>query len=196
MQRLAPTGERPSWPPSFRPTLRLQADHTNRPYGGGWWPGGEGDSHELLDLMGRWPADRPSIASYAYLHDDWDRSEAAVPARYRTRTLILMLNDRSSCRLLLIPTDTNPDVAEESWPRPATRCQVAADGLREHLPVGEAADPRRWRHQVSDLRLTMGAAAGKDRLDGGWWPHSRDLSTELADLVDSFPVGVRAHRPR
>jgi hypothetical protein len=95
------------------PTLRLQKDHTNRPYGGGWWPAGDGMSHELLDLMTRWPADRPSIASYAYLHDDWDRSEAAVPQRYRTRTMILMLNDRSSCRLLLIPTDTNPDVAKE-----------------------------------------------------------------------------------
>ncbi len=95
------------------PTLRLQADHTNRPYGGGWWPAGEGLSNELLDLMARWPADRPSIASYAYLHDDWDRSEASVPAHYRTRTMILMLNDRSSCRLLLIPTDTNPDVARE-----------------------------------------------------------------------------------
>src|ERR687897_1754805 len=80
------------------PTLRLQANHTNRPYGGAWWPAGDGMSHELLDLMTRWPADRPSIASYAYLHDDWDRSEAAVPARYRTRTLILILSDRSSCR--------------------------------------------------------------------------------------------------
>ncbi len=95
------------------PTLRLQADHTNRPYGGGWWPAGEGLSSELLDLMARWPADRPSIASYTYLHDDWDRSEASVPARYRTRTMILMLNDRSSCRLLLIPTNTDADVAKE-----------------------------------------------------------------------------------
>jgi len=40
---------------------------------------------------------------------------------------------------------------------------------------------------VNALRLTMGAAAGKDRLDGGWWPHSRDLSIELADLVGNFP---------
>jgi hypothetical protein len=95
------------------PTLRLQANHTNRPYGGAWWPAGDGMSHELLDLMTRWPADRPSIASYAYLHDDWDRSEAAVPARYRTRTLILILSDRSSCRLLLIPPDTSALVAGE-----------------------------------------------------------------------------------
>jgi len=41
---------------------------------------------------------------------------------------------------------------------------------------------------VNALRLTMGATVGKDRLDGGWWPRSRDLSTELADLVDNFPT--------
>lgn len=40
---------------------------------------------------------------------------------------------------------------------------------------------------MNALRLTMGATAGKDRLDGGWWPYSRDLSIELVDLVDSFP---------
>jgi hypothetical protein len=36
------------------------------------------------------------------------------------------------------------------------------------------------------LRLRMSPRAG-DRLDGGWWPQSHDLSVELADLVDHFP---------
>lgn len=41
---------------------------------------------------------------------------------------------------------------------------------------------------MSDLRLAMGSASvGRDRLDGGWWPHSRDLATEFAALVDDFP---------
>lgn len=39
----------------------------------------------------------------------------------------------------------------------------------------------------SSLRLSMGDAAPGDRLDGGWWPRSRDLGTELADLVHRFP---------
>lgn len=95
------------------PQLRLQRDLTRRPYGGGWWPGGQGVAHELLDLVARWPTDLPSIVRYAYLSDDWDRSEAGVPARYRTRTLILVLSDRSTCRLLQIPTDTPADVADE-----------------------------------------------------------------------------------
>jgi hypothetical protein len=33
----------------------------------------------------------------------------------------------------------------------------------------------------------MAAHPGRDHLDGGWWPQSRDLAVELADLVDHFP---------
>lgn len=45
----------------------------------------------------------------------------------------------------------------------------------------EAAPPSRV-----PLRLRMTQLAGKDHLDGGWWPQSRDLAVELADLVDHF----------
>jgi hypothetical protein len=34
----------------------------------------------------------------------------------------------------------------------------------------------------------MGEQPGTDRLDGGWWPRSRHLAQELADLVDHFPA--------
>ncbi|MET1061150.1 MAG: DUF5994 family protein [Nocardioides sp.] len=37
------------------------------------------------------------------------------------------------------------------------------------------------------LRLRMSAHAGLGTLDGGWWPQSRDLLTELTDLVTGFP---------
>jgi hypothetical protein len=37
------------------------------------------------------------------------------------------------------------------------------------------------------LRLRMSDTAAPGRLDGGWWPQSRDLAVELADLVDHFP---------
>jgi hypothetical protein len=95
------------------PTLQLQSDLTNRPYGGGWWPAGRGVSHELLDLVSRWPADRPTILRYSYIHEGWDQSESAVPPRYRTKTLVLILSDRSSCRLLMIPPETPAEVATE-----------------------------------------------------------------------------------
>ena len=36
------------------------------------------------------------------------------------------------------------------------------------------------------LRLRMTEGPGSS-LDGGWWPRSRDLAAELADLVDHFP---------
>lgn len=38
------------------------------------------------------------------------------------------------------------------------------------------------------LRLRLADEPGRDTLDGGWWPQSRDLALELADLVDHFPA--------
>jgi hypothetical protein len=37
------------------------------------------------------------------------------------------------------------------------------------------------------LRLRLGAVPGQDRLDGAWWPYSRDLDSEMSDLVQRFP---------
>ncbi len=36
-------------------------------------------------------------------------------------------------------------------------------------------------------RLRLAEHPGPDYLDGAWWPRSRDLVVELADLVDHFP---------
>lgn len=38
------------------------------------------------------------------------------------------------------------------------------------------------------LRLALSTAPGHATLDGAWWPQSRDLEVELADLVDNFPA--------
>ncbi|WP_392391006.1 DUF5994 family protein [Nocardioides sp. LHD-245] len=37
-------------------------------------------------------------------------------------------------------------------------------------------------------RLRRGRTMGVDRLDGGWWPRSGDLTVELAGLVDYLPA--------
>ena len=37
------------------------------------------------------------------------------------------------------------------------------------------------------LRLRLGRPPGQDRLDGAWWPYSRDLESEMSDLVHQFP---------
>jgi Family of unknown function (DUF5994) len=42
-------------------------------------------------------------------------------------------------------------------------------------------------HGREPLRLRMSERTGHDRLDGGWWPQSRDLAVELQDLVANFP---------
>ena len=44
------------------------------------------------------------------------------------------------------------------------------------------------------LRLRLADAPGPRKLDGGWWPQSRDLATELADLVDHVPAPLRVSR--
>ena len=48
--------------------------------------------------------------------------------------------------------------------------------------VSEIATPSR-----GPLRLHLAGHPGRDHLDGGWWPQSRDLTVELADLVNHFP---------
>lgn len=37
------------------------------------------------------------------------------------------------------------------------------------------------------LRVRLADPDPRNTLDGGWWPQSRDLAVELADLVDHFP---------
>ena len=37
------------------------------------------------------------------------------------------------------------------------------------------------------LRLLLNPALSTGRLDGAWWPQSRDLAVEFADLADNFP---------
>jgi hypothetical protein len=52
----------------------------------------------------------------------------------------------------------------------------------EPIPQSAIPAPRR-----APLRLHMADHPGRNQLDGGWWPQSRDLAVELADLVDHFP---------
>lgn len=40
------------------------------------------------------------------------------------------------------------------------------------------------------LRLSLDSSADPGPLDGAWWPQSRDLPREAADLVDHFPDQV------
>jgi hypothetical protein len=47
-----------------------------------------------------------------------------------------------------------------------------------------AAPPREPR---GALRLRMSDEPGRDQLDGGWWPYTRDLVLEMSDLAQHFP---------
>jgi hypothetical protein len=52
------------------------------------------------------------------------------------------------------------------------------------------ARPVRAEAHGSRLRLRLSVSVGLAALDGAWWPRSRNLETELADLVDHFPVAA------
>jgi hypothetical protein len=39
------------------------------------------------------------------------------------------------------------------------------------------------------LRITLSEVIAEGPLDGAWWPQSRDLQVEGADLIDHFPPG-------
>lgn len=41
---------------------------------------------------------------------------------------------------------------------------------------------------AAGLRLSVNDGPHDGPLDGAWWPRSRDLRTEVADLVDHFPT--------
>jgi len=53
--------------------------------------------------------------------------------------------------------------------------------LTPRLPVDSGRGP---------LRLEMSGPPVRGPLDGAWWPRSRDLRVELADLVDHFPASA------
>lgn len=48
--------------------------------------------------------------------------------------------------------------------------------------------PTSASHDSSDLRLQVWDEPSTEQVNGAWWPRSRDLQREGADLVDHFPV--------
>jgi Family of unknown function (DUF5994) len=49
-------------------------------------------------------------------------------------------------------------------------------------------DPPNATTPSKGLRLQLSETAQHGRVDGAWWPRSRDLQREAADLVDHFPA--------
>ncbi len=61
------------------------------------------------------------------------------------------------------------------------------------MPTPQHVSPAPPQTETSSrvpLRLALSEQPDVDALDGGWWPQSRDLDTELADLVDHFPTSA------
>jgi Family of unknown function (DUF5994) len=73
---------------------------------------------------------------------------------------------------------TTPSTTQSLFPDVAA--SVADRVVHRAGPAG--AGPR--------LRLALSDSIGHGGLDGAWWPQSRNLETELADLVERFPASV------
>jgi hypothetical protein len=57
--------------------------------------------------------------------------------------------------------------------------------MTSHTASGPATVPRTSPRQP--LRLRLSPTPGRSPVDGAWWPQTRDLDVELADLVDHWP---------
>jgi hypothetical protein len=66
---------------------------------------------------------------------------------------------------------------------PAALIEVPAVGTPAARELGPVAGDSRV-----PLRLLLTTSLGRGPLDGAWWPQSRDLEVELADLVDHLPA--------
>jgi Family of unknown function (DUF5994) len=55
------------------------------------------------------------------------------------------------------------------------------------LPASPPADRSTTPAAREPLRIRLDNGFTSGPLDGAWWPQSRDLQTEAADLVDHFP---------
>lgn len=56
------------------------------------------------------------------------------------------------------------------------------------MSTSNVVHPGSTRHR-GPLRLRLTEEHHRHRLDGAWWPQSRSLAIEVADLVDHFPAG-------
>lgn len=59
--------------------------------------------------------------------------------------------------------------------------------MTSHTPPDPVLAPAAARRP---LRLELSTSPGRSLVDGAWWPRSRDIDVELADLVDHFPGDV------
>jgi hypothetical protein len=53
--------------------------------------------------------------------------------------------------------------------------------------IPQPRTPSTQAQQRVALRLHLAGPSERAAVDGSWWPQSRDLAIELADLVDHFP---------
>lgn len=117
--------------------LRLRLDHDRQSglLDGAWWPQSRDLQVEAADLVDRFPQDVGRVGRLLFSRPDWD-AVAGAPAPHRihsrrgwvkvgsfpsddTRVMVVAMQSGQRLRLLVVPSDTDPAVAEEIMERAA-----------------------------------------------------------------------------
>jgi hypothetical protein len=160
-ERAAPGGYRPG--PEHTPRLRLKPKApTTGHVDGAWWPHTDDLAEELPDLLAVLSVRLGPIGRVMYNLAEW----AKIPPRLTTggravrmdgyriqpaNTLQVQGINRDSILLLVVPPDTDPDVAHEAMMTAATPDN--ASSVVDLLPAGALPN------EASDLRVACALSA-------------------------------------
>ena len=60
--------------------------------------------------------------------------------------------------------------------------------MTSHSTLQPLAAPGPSYQPHGPLRIRLSVTSGHTIFDGAWWPRSRNINTEVADLVDHSPI--------
>lgn len=142
----SPTGSLSSQTPDGRVPLRLRLDNSfqSGPLDGAWWPQSRDLQREAADLVDHFPGLPGRIERLLFSRPDWDAVRGAAGAHRieaargtvkvgsfpsdDTHVLIVRMSSGQRLRLLVVPADTEPDLAAQVM-------QQAADDRNTESPT-------------------------------------------------------------
>lgn len=102
----------------------------------------------------------------------------------------------------VVPEGDEPDVVDSirgrrvSYVECQTSCHAGAvgpPGVTQKRVTVAPSDSSTFSSKPGGVRVPLRismAAGGRGPVDGAWWPQSRDLDFEAAELIDAFPAAL------
>ncbi len=140
----SPPADAPSSPAAREPLrIRLDNGFTSGPLDGAWWPQSRNLQIEAADLVDHFPDLLGGIDRLLFSRPDWDAVRGAPSVRHihaaigtvkvgsfpsdDTHVMIVKMRSGQRLRLLVVPSDTHPDLAAQVM-------EQAADDRNTHSP--------------------------------------------------------------